>query len=312
MSNFRYSLEKYSGMKSRFICPNCGKKELVRYIDLETGNYIDETVGKCNRIENCGYHFTPKMFFEKNGISRTYFTEKRFEVIKKETHFFDEELLITSLHSENQTSNLFEFLINHFDKEKVNQTFQKYLVGVSEKYIGAVIFWQVDKDKRVRAGKIMNYNKDTGRRNKNFISWIKRECTKTEVKQCFFGLHLVDYFKEYKIAIVESEKTALICDLFFDEKILWLSTGGMKGLTENKMSDLAGRNIILFPDLSSRNSKNNAFDEWKDKAKQIGKKLKMNIEINNFLELFSDESDKENQEDLGDFIIKNLHTEKKY
>ena len=71
-------------MKSRFICPNCGKKELVRYIDLETGNYIDETVGKCNRIENCGYHFTPKMFFEKNGISRTYFTEKRFEVIKND------------------------------------------------------------------------------------------------------------------------------------------------------------------------------------------------------------------------------------
>ena len=74
-------------------------------------------------------------------------------------HFFDENLLIESLHSENQTSNLFEFLIKYFDKEKVNQTFQKYLVGVSEKYKGAVIFWQVDKDKRVRAGKIMNYNK---------------------------------------------------------------------------------------------------------------------------------------------------------
>ena len=67
---------------------------------------------------------------------------------------------------------------------------------------------------------------------------------------------------------------------------MWLSTGGMKGLTENKMKDLVERSVILFPDLSSRNSKNNAFDEWKDKAKQIGKKLKMNIEINNFLELF--------------------------
>ena len=132
------------------------------------------------------------------------------------------------------------------------------------------------------------------------------------VHQDIHNIVVDDYFKDYKIGIVESEKTALLCDIFFEEKILWLSTGGMKGLTENKMSDLAGRNIILFPDLSSRNSKNNAFDEWKDKAKQIGKKLKMNIEINNFLELFSDESDKENQEDLGDFIIKNLHTEKKY
>jgi rubredoxin len=85
MSDFRYSLEKYSGMKSRFICPHCGKRELVRYIDLEMGNYVDENVGKCNRIENCGYHFTPKMFFEKNGIFRTYFTEKRIEIIEKET-----------------------------------------------------------------------------------------------------------------------------------------------------------------------------------------------------------------------------------
>ena len=37
------------------------------------------------------------------------------------------------------------------------------------------------------------------------------------MRQVFFGLHLLELFKKYKIGIVESEKTALMCDLFFDE-----------------------------------------------------------------------------------------------
>ena len=39
-------LEKYSGYKSRFICPKCKQKgEFTRYVNMETKNYISDDVG---------------------------------------------------------------------------------------------------------------------------------------------------------------------------------------------------------------------------------------------------------------------------
>lgn len=64
MKQFKFSLEKYHGASSRHICPNCGKKEFVRYVNNETEEYLEEYVGKCNRIEKCGYHYTPKQYFD--------------------------------------------------------------------------------------------------------------------------------------------------------------------------------------------------------------------------------------------------------
>lgn len=55
-------------MKSRYICPNCGRREFVRYVDNSSGEYVSDTVGKCNRIEKCGYHLPPRIFFENENI----------------------------------------------------------------------------------------------------------------------------------------------------------------------------------------------------------------------------------------------------
>ena len=158
----------------------------------------------------------------------------------------------------------------------------------------------------VRAGKIMQYDSNTGKRDKTKYYWIKKDDSNKEMKQVFFGAHLLKYFPNYKVGIVESEKTALICDLFFDEKIIWLASGGLMGINERKLKDLSGREIIVFPDLSANNSKINAFEEWKSKAEFISGILNMNIKINNFLELFSSDYDRDNQADLADFIIENL------
>lgn len=306
MKQFRFSLEKYNGSKTRFHCPNCGKKEFVRYIDNETGEYLNDDVGRCNRIEQCGYHFKPKQYFESKGKQFQYFTSKVIRPIPKKISYIDENQLLDSLHSDSKKSNLYRFFANYFEEEKVMKVFKKYLVGVSNKWQDAIIFWQVDQQMKVRAGKIMHYDSDTGRRDKKKFYWIKNQFKNTEMKQVFFGLHLINYFKNYKIGIVESEKTAMLCDLFFDEKIIWLASGGMEGINERKLKDLIDREVILFPDLSSKNSKNPAYKSWKTKAEILGKKIKMNIKINNYLELFSCSSDKENQLDLGDFIIKQI------
>lgn len=306
MTNFRFSLQKYNGSKTRFHCPNCGKKEFVKYIDLENNEYVDDYVGRCNRIEHCGYHFKPKQFFESKREQIPYFTSKVIKQIPKETSYIDENQLLESMYSDCNSSNLYRFFAKYFEEEDVKKVFRKYLVGVSNKWGNATIFWQVDQHMKGRAGKIMQYNSETGNRDKKKFFWIKNQSENTEMRQVFFGLHLINYFKNYKIGIVESEKTAMLCDLFFDEKIIWLASGGMEGINERKLQDLEGREAILFPDLSTTNSKNSAYKSWKTKAETLGKRLIMNIKINNYLELFSCSSDKENQLDLGDFIIKEI------
>ena len=67
MSEYRYQLEKYRGRGSRYVCPKCRRKQtFTRYIDTYNNIYINDDVGKCNRIDKCGYHYTPHQYFEDN------------------------------------------------------------------------------------------------------------------------------------------------------------------------------------------------------------------------------------------------------
>ena len=71
-SNYRYQLERYRGRGTRYTCPQCGwKYTFTRYIDTENNNqYLSERVGKCNRLDKCGYHYTPKQYFTDNPHKR--------------------------------------------------------------------------------------------------------------------------------------------------------------------------------------------------------------------------------------------------
>ena len=71
-SNYRYQLERYRGRGTRYTCPQCGRKyTFTRYIDTENNNqYISDNVGKCNRLDKCGYHYTPKQYFTDNPWKR--------------------------------------------------------------------------------------------------------------------------------------------------------------------------------------------------------------------------------------------------
>jgi hypothetical protein len=66
----RFILESYNGSRTRHTCLRCGAAhEFSRYIDTENDNaYLDDRVGKCNRTNNCSYHYTPKQYFADNGF----------------------------------------------------------------------------------------------------------------------------------------------------------------------------------------------------------------------------------------------------
>ena len=53
---YRFILEKGS---KKHLCPNCNKKTFVRYIDTETGDYLPEQYGRCDRESKCSYHLNP-------------------------------------------------------------------------------------------------------------------------------------------------------------------------------------------------------------------------------------------------------------
>lgn len=77
MNEHRYILEPYKGMNTRYRCPDCNKgKTFSRYIDRETGEHIANHVGRCERLDNCSYHLTPKQYFQDNNISFDTFPKK--------------------------------------------------------------------------------------------------------------------------------------------------------------------------------------------------------------------------------------------
>jgi hypothetical protein len=267
----RYQLEKYRGPATRYSCPGCGKKrEFTRYIDIETGNYLADYVGKCNREINCGYHFTPKQYYELSKCP----VPDRWDILgqgetpsirKNPVSFIDPEIYKKSL-AIYQENNFTQFLYKLFDTQTVNTLVDKYKIGTSKHWPGATVFWQIDRYQNIRTGKIMLYNKLTGKRVKkpyNCITWVHAvlDIKDFNLRQCLFGEHIL-YTESYKtIGIVESEKTAIIATPYMPE-VLFLAVGSFNNFKYDILKPLKGRKIILFPDLG-------CLDKWKDKTNEL-------------------------------------------
>ena len=76
MSEYRFHLQKYRpGGKT--VCPECGRKAcFTRYIDEEGQISFLDNVGKCEHINSCRYHYTPKEYFNDNPTVREILIER--------------------------------------------------------------------------------------------------------------------------------------------------------------------------------------------------------------------------------------------
>jgi hypothetical protein len=302
MTNYRYILEPYKGISSRYICPECKQrsKTFALYIDTETGQQINSNVGRCNRETSCGYHYTPKQYFQDNNISndRSNFQLRiKPKVIEVKPNFIEPELLKASL--QNYDANNFIIYLNSlFGKEITNGLISKYFIGTSKYWNNSTVFWQIDTKGKIRTGKIMLYNNTTGKRVKqphSFIQWIHSalKLENFQLKQSLFGEHLITD-KQKTIAIVESEKTAIIASVYLSQ-FIWLAAGSLTNLTIDKCKVLEGRKVVLFPDLK-------AFDKWNIRAKELSHIAKFTI--SDLLERKATDIEKENGFDLADYLIK--------
>ena len=289
MTQYRYHLDKTS---KKFNCPQCGKKErFVKYIETETGNYADSQYGRCDRETSCGYIMYPN----DNSIINYNFIAPE-PVIPS---FIEKEILKKTL-TKYEINPLTTYLYSHYSKNEVNITIDKYQVGTSNQFNNSTVFWQMDHTGNIRSGKIMAYDITTGKRQKNkdgkaLIHWVHSilKIPNYNLKQCLFGLHLLNDNVKL-VAIVESEKTAIIMSIEFPEHT-WMSTGSLQGFKYEYLAPLKGTDIIAFPDKGG-------YDKWKVTADGLNKKG-FNIEISKLLE-------KEEYKDGGD-LVDVLHDENK-
>lgn len=327
MNEHRYILQPYKGISSRQTCPHCGHKgEFALYIDTETGQPIHPSVGRCNRDQKCGYHYTPSEYFRDNPAARPKddwkpsFVPVQKEVPKPQTEFLPSKYIPTM--NQIEQNNLFKFFCSKFGEAKSREVFERYKVGISKHWRNddglSAVFPQIDTIGRLRQIKVIGYNPTTGKRlhkehpaekmtSKGYVMdtqqdkvWFAGKTLlgnyEANLTQCFFGEHLLHGGND--VAIVESEKTAMIASLYMPNTV-WLATGGKNGCkwTGREVSKvLQGKRVILYPDLK-------CLSDWSKNAEQLNT-YGLNVKVSKWLEEHASDEDKALGLDIGDYLIR--------
>ncbi len=314
---YHWHLASASEMKSilesnrcKCICPQCGYKSYKYYVNNE-GHILDEYCGKCDRENSCQYHMTPSQWLKDHPEGKSAdAVAKRLPPRPQKEPYCIPISYIEAKRKGNITNNLICHLKSlAWDKKQramLDAMIAVYGVGTGHK--GETIWWQIDDNLKIRSGKIMRYLADGHRDKQHFGTWVHSKMEqagmldpkKGEYVGCLFGQHLLKaYSNTPEVAIVESEKTALICSSYFCdwEKRIWMATAGKGNLNYLKLLPIiqSGKKIVLYPD-------HDAFDDWSAKANEIGHCIKVSrwVEKN-----FDQELDKDNA-DIADILIRRL------
>lgn len=302
----RYILDNSRPVKL-FKCPACNKKRLKLYVD-EEGNYLADWVGRCNREVKCGYHYPPRQLFQEYPDFLT--NQHPAPMITPNANratisYIPQEFFVKSLQA-NLPNNLLTFIESLVGPDHLEAVRQRFKIGHSKHWDGATTLWYIDEKEKVRAGKVMLFDKATGKRVKkpfNHIDWVhsillkKKILTEFHLSQCLFGLHQLANYNVNHIGIVESEKSAVCSSLFLPD-LTWMATGGLSMLSPERLLPIKKFPIVLYPDLG-------AFEKWKEKADALTSNG-FKVAISDLLEKasFVTLSDRENGFDIWDYLLR--------
>jgi hypothetical protein len=315
---YRYTLDRTS---RKFFCPQCGQKRFVRVVDSVTGELLPEYVGRCDRESSCGYQFTAKRYLEANqelltkGVSQKSrrkaapLSSKEFNelILRRTPDYLELEHLLPTL-GRYEGNSLISFLLRLFpdDPKKVLDVLGSYLVGTDE---GFTVFPTIDFNHRLCKAKKMKFDPLTGKRLRedkaitSLQSKLKREgkidkSFETD-KSVFFGQHLLRGNPEAPIAIVESEKSALVASIstgLFPEQFIWLGSHSKSWLNPLRLLKLGrSRTIVLFPDVD-------AYEDWRKMAEKASRRG-LDVQAVAFTERFGIPDDGRGYSDIADYII---------
>jgi hypothetical protein len=273
------------------LCP-CGKSNKDKKFSPYKG-FTDK--GYCH---GCGQNFFPEKEDEINPFS---FIEriKHKPALEKPISYIDLNIYRRSL-ALYDGNNFISFLKTVFKTDLVDQAMDKFKIGTSKLWKGATVFWQIDELGNARTGKIMLYDSQTGKRVKkpfDHINWVHSilKLNDYNLGQVFFGTQCIKSSSN-TIAIVESEKTAIIASICFPT-VTWLAAGSKDGLKIEKFKPLKNRNIILYPDA-------NAYELWNGFA--IKHKDSFKIKVSSLIDHSLTDDKKEQGEDIADYLLKSI------
>lgn len=290
MSEYRYKLKQGGG---KHHCPACRQRRLVRYVDTWTGEELAPEVGRCDREDSCGYHLRPSEYFGNGGAWPADAIMPQPKP-KPEPVFISPETMRASF-TAYECNNFASWLCSVFGERTALELALKYRIGTSKHWPGAAVFWQIDENSLIRRGKVMLYNAQTGRRVKepgNMIAGVHWLLGMADRKPdaCLFGLHLLAADRSKPVAVVESEKSAIIGAGFVPE-FIWTAAGGSGALNTKMLTSLRGREVVLFPDLG-------AFGKWSEKAKGLP-----GVRVSDILEQRATDEDRAAGLDVADYLL---------
>lgn len=254
-------LEFEANRKKVKYCP-CGKSNKDGKFAPYKGY---ENKGYCH---SCGETFLPELKRESFQNKQISLKSKKepIAVIKKE--------ILEKLIEHTQETRRNHFIMGlknqfNFSEEQLDEVVSNYHLVNLTTWNGAVGFPYIDIDGNFRQLKSMDFDQYTCKRIKDPQSRIRYIGKKliadanAKLSCCFFGEHLLIQYPNKPIAIVESEKTAVVASVYYPE-FVWLATGGKNGCKwkEKQISKPLtniDRQVFLFPDL-------NAIQDWR-KAK---------------------------------------------
>ena len=254
MQNSTYQKPYLEKGSKKHICPNCNKRRFKRYVSPQTNDYIHETVGICDRINSCAYHYPPKQFYKDNNINfkdnNNAFNVSNFKPkpnvtitdIKPKTLLFVPKNEVLKTLDKYDSNNYINYLVSLYGTQKVIDLLKTYHIGTKQ---GKTVFWYRDVKQNFRTSKVMQYAKN-GKRAKAKYPFYSHT-SKDGFSLCLYGEHLLKGNNKTAI-IVESEKNANVGFLEYGNKFVWLSSGGANGLTDDKIKVLANRDVILICD----------------------------------------------------------------
>lgn len=338
MNEHRYILEPGS---RKHHCPECSKKTFVCYIDRDTGEYLPEQYGRCDRESKCTYHLNPykdgyaKAIREQEQGNRSKLPSNWKPQRKKvkpqpEPVFIPVEVFKQTLQPDRYEQNTFLQNLLHrvqypFEATDVEKVVSLYYLGtVAKGYrTGAITFPFIDKAGNVRTVQVKQFdqtNHTTGtdflhsiidklhtRNNKPLPGWLEGYTKQDKFVSCLFGEHLLSKYPLNPVALVEAPKTAVYGTLYFGlpespENLIWLAVYNKSSFTLDKLKILQGRDVFTFPDLSKDG---NTFKEWQAKAKELENRLpRTRFVFSDLLEQLAPERDKSEGNDLADYLIK--------
>lgn len=339
MNDHRYILEIGS---KKHNCPACNIKSFVRYIDTETGDYLPEQYGRCDRESKCSYHLNPYIDgYAKEiglqakgnsfGAANSHKLWQNMELpqpITEAVHFdfdtFKQTLAPDRYEYNTFIQNMFYRVQFPFEVNEVTRAIQLYRLGtVANGYrSGANTFPFIDIKGNVRAIQVKQFdeqNHTTGtdflhsiiekhhtRNNKPLPEWLKAYTRQDKRISCLFGEHLLSKYHSNPVALVEAPKTAVYGTLYF-------------GLPETPESPIwlavYNKSSFSFDKIKVLQGRNvfvfpdlskdgSTFNEWKTKAMEYEKRLPgTRFIFSDLLEQLAPEADRHEGNDLADYLI---------